>query len=96
VTQTFPAERAEATVVEIEVDSLEQLEAVLPAGPDVVLLDNLPRCIDLFSFARTFSVRAIAGHIQARGTNGSDCVDHLAKSVRASPDDQKKGNFGRI
>jgi nicotinate-nucleotide pyrophosphorylase (carboxylating) len=30
-----------ATIVEIEVDTLEQLEAVLPAGPDIVLLDNM-------------------------------------------------------
>jgi nicotinate-nucleotide pyrophosphorylase (carboxylating) len=29
-------------VVEIEVDSLAQLENVLPAGPDIVLLDNMP------------------------------------------------------
>ncbi len=29
------------TVVEIEVDTLDQLEAVLPAGPDIVLLDNM-------------------------------------------------------
>lgn len=28
--------------VEVEVDSLEQLAAVLPAGPDIVLLDNMP------------------------------------------------------
>jgi nicotinate-nucleotide pyrophosphorylase (carboxylating) len=28
-------------IVEIEVDSLEQLEEVLPAGPDIVLLDNM-------------------------------------------------------
>jgi nicotinate-nucleotide pyrophosphorylase (carboxylating) len=28
--------------IEIEVDSLTQLEAVLPAGPDIVLLDNMP------------------------------------------------------
>ncbi len=41
VAETFPPQRAAATVVEIEVDSLEQLEAVLPAGPDVVLLDNM-------------------------------------------------------
>jgi nicotinate-nucleotide pyrophosphorylase (carboxylating) len=41
VLQTFPAERAAATVVEIEVDSLTQLEQVLPAGPDIVLLDNM-------------------------------------------------------
>ena len=41
VQRTFPAERAAATVVEIEVDSLSQLEQVLPAGPDIVLLDNM-------------------------------------------------------
>jgi nicotinate-nucleotide pyrophosphorylase (carboxylating) len=28
--------------VEVEVDSLEQLAAVLPASPDIVLLDNMP------------------------------------------------------
>ena len=28
--------------VEVEVDSLDQLAAVLPAGPDIVLLDNMP------------------------------------------------------
>ena len=29
------------SIVEVEVDTLAQLEAVLPAGPDVVLLDNM-------------------------------------------------------
>ena len=29
-------------VVEVEVDTLEQLVAVLPVGPDIVLLDNMP------------------------------------------------------
>ena len=29
-------------LIEIEVDTLEQLEQVLPAGPDIVLLDNMP------------------------------------------------------
>jgi len=39
--QTFPPSRAEAMVVEIEIDSLTQLEPVLAAGPDIVLLDNM-------------------------------------------------------
>jgi len=39
--QTFPPTRAEAMVVEIEIDSIRQLEAVLAAGPDIVLLDNM-------------------------------------------------------
>jgi nicotinate-nucleotide pyrophosphorylase (carboxylating) len=36
---TDPACRA--MIVEVEVDTLEQLDAVLPAGPDLVLLDNM-------------------------------------------------------
>jgi len=32
---------AETMIVEIEVDTLEQLNQVLPAGPDIVLLDNM-------------------------------------------------------
>lgn len=33
--------RAKMAIVEIEVDTLEQFEEVLPAGPDIVLLDNM-------------------------------------------------------
>lgn len=53
IAATFPPERAAAMVVEIEVDTLEQAEAVLTAGqPDIVLLDNmspaqLRQCVDL-------------------------------------------------
>lgn len=32
-------------VVEIEVDTLEQLELALPASPDIVLLDNMPPAV---------------------------------------------------
>ena len=42
VAGAFPVDRAAATVVEIEVDSLAQLAEVLPSEPDVVLLDNMP------------------------------------------------------
>ncbi|MGI6418410.1 MAG: carboxylating nicotinate-nucleotide diphosphorylase [Thermoguttaceae bacterium] len=35
-------EAAAARIVEIEVDTLEQLAAVLPVRPDIVLLDNMP------------------------------------------------------
>ena len=34
-------ERARGMIVEIEVDSLAQLDAVLPAEPDIILLDNM-------------------------------------------------------
>jgi nicotinate-nucleotide pyrophosphorylase (carboxylating) len=37
----MPGPLFEAAIVEIEVDTLEQLESVLPAGPDIVLLDNM-------------------------------------------------------
>ena len=41
VAETFPPSRAETMVVEIEIDDERSLEAVLEAGPDVVLLDNM-------------------------------------------------------
>lgn len=39
--RSFAAELPRAAIVEIEVDTLAQLDQVLPAGPDVVLLDNM-------------------------------------------------------
>jgi nicotinate-nucleotide pyrophosphorylase (carboxylating) len=41
LTRAFPSERATAMVVEIEIDRIAQLEPVLTAGPDIVLLDNM-------------------------------------------------------
>jgi nicotinate-nucleotide pyrophosphorylase (carboxylating) len=42
LSQQFADQPAQAEmIVEVEVDSLDQLEAVLPAGPDIVLLDNM-------------------------------------------------------
>lgn len=40
--ETFGADEARRILVEVEVDTLDQLEQVLPAGPDIVLLDNMP------------------------------------------------------
>ena len=53
VRQAFPADRAAATLVEVEVDSLDQLAAVLPAAPDIVLLDNM----SLADLARGVAIR---------------------------------------
>ncbi|NCA10535.1 carboxylating nicotinate-nucleotide diphosphorylase [bacterium] len=53
VATAFPPARAEAMVVEIEVDSLAQFENVLPAGPDIVLLDNMPH----FALAEAVMIR---------------------------------------
>jgi nicotinate-nucleotide pyrophosphorylase (carboxylating) len=36
------ASRANIEAVEVEVDSLDQLEALLPSRPDIILLDNMP------------------------------------------------------
>ena len=41
VARGFPPQRAAAMVVEVEVDAISQLEAVLPMAPDIVLLDNM-------------------------------------------------------
>lgn len=41
VAETFPPARADAMVVEIELDAAEMLVDVLAAGPDIVLLDNM-------------------------------------------------------
>lgn len=42
VAATFSPTRAAGMVVEIEIDALADLESVLRAGPDVILLDNMP------------------------------------------------------
>jgi len=42
ITRTFPAPRTAAMVVEIELDDVADLPDVLAAGPDIVLLDNMP------------------------------------------------------
>ena len=52
VARTFPPSRVQAMVVEIEIDAIDDLEPVLAAGPDVVLLDNmrpadLTRCVQV-------------------------------------------------
>ena len=39
--EILPANDAAAMIVEIEVDTLEQLQQVLPIKPDIVLLDNM-------------------------------------------------------
>ena len=39
--QHLSEQEASAMIVEVEVDTLEQLDQVLPAGPDIVLLDNM-------------------------------------------------------
>ena len=54
-------------VVEVEVDSLTQLEQVLPEGPDLVLLDNmdldvLRRAIEFATLRPERAVGSLGGH----------------------------------
>ena len=52
VMKTFPPSRSSLMVVEVEIDTIAELEAVLRAVPDIVLLDNmdiaqLTRCVEM-------------------------------------------------
>jgi len=53
--------------VQVEVDTLEQLEAVLSAGPDMVLLDNMPP--DVLKQAVALRAR-VAGNVLLEASGG--------------------------
>ncbi len=54
-------------IVEIEVDSLAQLEDVLPEGPDLVLLDNM----ELGELRRAVELRnSTAPNVQLEASGG--------------------------
>ena len=61
ISKTFPSYRADQMVIEIEVDSLNQLADVIPAGPDIVLLDNM-------------SVDELCQAVALRGSNAPDVI----------------------
>lgn len=64
-------------IVEIEVDSLEQLRAVLPTEPDIVLLDNMP----LEELREAVTIRDAAGscaRLEASGGVNLDTVGTIA------------------
>jgi len=67
--RTFPPSRAEAMVVEIEIDSAAILQSVLEAEPDVILLDNmrpdqLAAAVDLRDASRSAAVLEASGGIR--------------------------------
>jgi len=69
IAQTFPPARSEAMVVEIELDASTALAAVLEAGPDVVLLDNmrppaLAQCVAIRNAVRPEVVLEASGGIR--------------------------------
>jgi nicotinate-nucleotide pyrophosphorylase (carboxylating) len=72
-------------VIEVEVDNLEQLEQVLPARPDVVLLDNMAP--DLV--ARAAELVARHGHADGRlliEASGSITLANVAEYARSGAD----------
>ena len=69
VQRAFPSSRSEHMVVEIEIDSLDALEGVLDAGPDVVLLDNM-------------AVEQIAEAVAIRDRRGSSTALEASGGIR--------------
>jgi nicotinate-nucleotide pyrophosphorylase (carboxylating) len=70
---------ADASIVEIEVDTLEQLDAVLPAGPDIVLLDNMGPDLLREAVARRDSANSRV-QLEASGGVNLDTVRAIAES----------------
>lgn len=65
--RTHPADEADRMVIEVEVDTLEQFESVLPMAPDLVLLDNM----SIDQLAQAVACRdAIGAEIQLEASGG--------------------------
>ncbi|MCE2727189.1 MAG: carboxylating nicotinate-nucleotide diphosphorylase [Planctomycetaceae bacterium] len=77
VERTFPPARVAAMVVEIEIDSVADLEPVLAAGPDVVLLDNMGAA-DLAHCVQIRSREAPAVVLEASGGIRPETVAAIA------------------
>ena len=76
----FAGERGDADmVIEIEVDTLDQLDAVLPARPDIVLLDNMNPAELREAVARRNAFDA-AIDLEASGGINLDTVRAIAES----------------
>ncbi|MFM7290835.1 MAG: carboxylating nicotinate-nucleotide diphosphorylase [Planctomycetia bacterium] len=79
VAETFPPSRADAMVVEIELDSEAALPAVLDAGPDVVLLDNMTP-VQLASCVATRNAVLPATVLEASGGIRPETVAEIART----------------
>lgn len=79
VAATFPPSRADAMVVEIEIDAVETLESVLAAGPDIVLLDNMTPA-QLASCVVTRNAVRPAVVLEASGGIRPDTVAEIART----------------
>ena len=75
----FPRERAEAMVVEIELESIGQLEPVLAAQPDIVLLDNM-QLDELSGCVAMRNARASSVVLEASGGIRPETVAAIART----------------
>jgi nicotinate-nucleotide pyrophosphorylase (carboxylating) len=77
--QTLSHDQAAAMIVEIEVDTLEQLAEVLPSQPDIVLLDNMsPEQLSRAVQCRDASHSAT--ELEASGSVNLDSVRAIAET----------------
>jgi nicotinate-nucleotide pyrophosphorylase (carboxylating) len=67
------------TIVEVEVDTLEQLDEVLPAGPDIVLLDNMSPPMLVEAVARR-NAAGSAADLEASGGVNFATVRQIAQT----------------
>jgi len=70
---------AAGTIIEIEVDTLEQLDEVLPAGPDIVLLDNMSDAQLCEAVARRDSLKS-SSELEASGGVNLQTVSSIAQT----------------
>ena len=82
VAQTFPPSRADAMVVEVELDSGAALAAVLEAGPDVVLLDNMTPA----QLAECVAIRRASGSAAVLEASGGIRPETVAEIARTGVD----------
>ena len=66
-------------IVEVEVDTLEQLDEVLPAGPDIVLLDNMSPAMLSEAVVRR-ETAGLAAELEASGGVSLATVGAIAQS----------------
>jgi len=66
-TDVFSEVNAESLIIEVEIDRLQQLDDVLAAGPDIILLDNLSLDDLRAAVARR---NAVAPHVELEASGG--------------------------
>jgi nicotinate-nucleotide pyrophosphorylase (carboxylating) len=79
VQQSLPPEQSQTMIIEIEVDTLDQFQQVLPVQPDIILLDNMT----LSQLRQAVEIRDAAGsdtQLEASGGVHLDTVRGIAET----------------